>query len=325
MQARHLFTSNRLLVFIALVILVISLAPTPIFAAPDAQQAQPQGAFVYFVQYGDTVQTIAQKYNTTIQALLASNGLTSYVIYVGQKLVIPANTPVPPGFTCSYLVQYRDTLYSIAYRHQTDWYSLMRANNLYNPIIFTNQQLNVPCKTPPPSPFPTHVVQAGDNLFRIAMQYQTSMYAIMVVNHLPHPNWLSVGKALIIPYPNTVPYPTFVPTLTRAPTAAPTTGLATPTRTATPSSGGTSSVIMQNIAFVPNSLTITRGTTVVWTNLDPTPHSVTSGTPGNPDGIFDSGQKSTGEQFSFKFDNAGQYRYYCQVNGAQMTGLIIVQ
>jgi LysM repeat protein/plastocyanin len=328
METRHLFPTNRLLVLTALVILVVTLAPSPILAAPSGQQTQPQGAFVYYVQFGDTVQTIAQKYNTTIQSLLATNGLMSYSIYVGQKMVIPANTPTPTGFTCSYTVQYRDTLYSIAYRYQTDWYSLMRANNLYSPLIFTNQQLNVPCRTPEPAKFQTYVVKAGDNLFRIAIQFSTSVYAIAVVNHIPNPNWIFVGKTLVIPYPNSVVWPTFIPTPSPASSSsASSTSSASSSSSSSSSSsiGTTTSVIMQNIGFMPNTLTIQRGTTVVWTNLDPGPHTVTSGTPGNPDGLFDSGQKQTGQTFSFKFDNAGQYHYYCQINGNQMTGLITVQ
>ncbi|CAG0985301.1 partial plastocyanin, partial [Anaerolineae bacterium] len=84
-------------------------------------------------------------------------------------------------------------------------------------------------------------------------------------------------------------------------------------------------VIMQNIMFLPNPVTIPRGTAVQWKNQDATAHTVTSGTPGNISGLFRSGNLTTGQTFSFTFTTAGTFPYFCEIHGAQMTGPIIVQ
>jgi LysM repeat protein len=50
----------------------------------------------YLVQPGDTLWGIAKRYNTTVEALMRANGLTSGAINAGQTLVIPPPTPAPP-------------------------------------------------------------------------------------------------------------------------------------------------------------------------------------------------------------------------------------
>lgn len=89
-------------------------------------------------------------------------------------------------------------------------------------------------------------------------------------------------------------------------------------------SPGTNEVWMQNIAFVPASKTIAVGTKITWTNKDNATHSVVSGTPGNPDGIFNSGDLGSGGTFSYTFNTAGSFKYYC-THHSGMTGTIVVQ
>jgi plastocyanin len=88
---------------------------------------------------------------------------------------------------------------------------------------------------------------------------------------------------------------------------------------------GLNQVWQQNIAFNPSSMTVTHGTTVTWMNKDGITHTVTSGTPGHPDGRFGSGNMAPGASFQFTFATAGTYPYYCSIHGAAMTGTIIVQ
>ena len=64
--------------------------------------------------------------------------------------------------------------------------------------------------------------------------------------------------------------------------------------------------------------------TVVWKNADTVEHTVTSGTPQkDPDGIFDSGNISSGDWFSYQFTEIGQYPYYCTLHPWR-TGLVDV-
>ncbi|MCX6152382.1 MAG: plastocyanin/azurin family copper-binding protein [Ignavibacteriales bacterium] len=88
---------------------------------------------------------------------------------------------------------------------------------------------------------------------------------------------------------------------------------------------GADEVWMQGSAFNPRTKTVAVGTTVTWTNKDGVIHTVTSGIPGTPDGLFNSGNLSQGGVFSHKFDSKGTFKYYCIPHQSFMTATIIVQ
>ena len=126
--------------------------------------------------------------------------------------------------------------------------------------------------------------------------------------------------------------PTTAPTqaATTAPTQAPTTA-ATPeaTTAVTPAESGAAGqaevqVQMINTTFDPKEITVKAGTKVTWVNNDSTSHTVTSGTRGNPSGLFDSGNIPAGGTFSFVFNTPGTYNYYCTYHPG-MDGTVIVQ
>jgi plastocyanin len=66
--------------------------------------------------------------------------------------------------------------------------------------------------------------------------------------------------------------------------------------------------------FSPAALTIQPGDTVTWV-WQGNGHSVTSGTPGQPSGLFDSGVHDTNFTFSFTFPDAGTFPYFCMPHG----------
>src|SRR5262249_49093473 len=77
-------------------------------------------------------------------------------------------------------------------------------------------------------------------------------------------------------------------------------------------------VKIDNFSFGPQTLTVAAGTTVTWTNRDDIPHNVVS-----TDGEFRSKVRDTDETFSYKFDKAGTYSYYCSIH-PKMTGQVVV-
>ena len=83
---------------------------------------------------------------------------------------------------------------------------------------------------------------------------------------------------------------------------------------------GNQSVNIQNFAFNPSVITISRGTTVTWTNYDSTTHSVTS-TSGSE---LSSQYLLYGNTYSHTFYNAGTYYYHCRLH-TSMTATVIVQ
>jgi len=78
-------------------------------------------------------------------------------------------------------------------------------------------------------------------------------------------------------------------------------------------------VVMENLAFVPATLSIPAGTVVTWRNNDSSAHTVTA-----LENSFESGTLSNGGTFSFTFTQKGTYEYYCRLHPS-MTGKIIVE
>ncbi|MEC9033515.1 MAG: plastocyanin/azurin family copper-binding protein [Thermoproteota archaeon] len=77
--------------------------------------------------------------------------------------------------------------------------------------------------------------------------------------------------------------------------------------------------------YIPSTLNISAGTTVVWENNDAAAHLATSGTPdGGPDGIFDSGMIMGGATYEYEFTETGEFVYYCLVH-PWMIGTVIVE
>ncbi len=77
--------------------------------------------------------------------------------------------------------------------------------------------------------------------------------------------------------------------------------------------------------FVPPEITVSSGTTVIWTNDDATIHTVTEGTPGGAGATpaFDSSIIAPGATWDNTFDKAGEFDYYCTLHPF-MTGKVIV-
>jgi len=70
-----------------------------------------------------------------------------------------------------------------------------------------------------------------------------------------------------------------------------------------------------DLCYDPPSLIIFTGGEVIWRNDDSSSHTVTSGNIiEGPDGIFNSGLIKAGSTFSFKFEEPGQYNYFCMIH-----------
>src|SRR5215204_525303 len=107
------------------------------------------------------------------------------------------------------------------------------------------------------------------------------------------------------------------------------------TGTSTTSAGGGTSVSivsgsssLTDTAYQPNPIQVSVGTTVIWTNDDSQPHTVTSGSNGQPDNKFNSSPNfspllNPGQTFSFTFTQAGDYPYFCMLH-PNMVGTVSV-
>src|SRR4029077_11459979 len=79
-----------------------------------------------------------------------------------------------------------------------------------------------------------------------------------------------------------------------------------------------------NLVFDPASVKIQTGDQVKWT-WDSGGHSTTSGSPGMPNGIWDSGIHNGGATFTRTFNSAGTFPYYCTPHSCcGMVGTVMV-
>jgi plastocyanin len=78
-------------------------------------------------------------------------------------------------------------------------------------------------------------------------------------------------------------------------------------------------IVIENFAFVPSEVTIAPGTKVTWINKDEAPHTATS-----TDKKFNSGGLDTDDRFSFVFNDAGEFPYFCALH-PHMTATVTVK
>lgn len=90
---------------------------------------------------GDSLYKIANKFNTTVNALKEKNNLTSNTLSIGQKLLIPTTSTKNK---LTYTVKKGDNLYSIARTYNTTVDKLKSLNNLTSNTLSIGQTLILP-------------------------------------------------------------------------------------------------------------------------------------------------------------------------------------
>ena len=151
----------------------------------------------YTVKKGDSLYSIANKYNTTVDELKRINNLTSNTLSIGQVLKLPsdkASDEEKEENTITYTVQKGDSLYSIAKKYNTTIDAIKNLNNLTTNILSIGQVLLIPTSTNLET---TYTVQRGDSLYSIAKKYDTTVDRLKQLNNLSS-NLLSVGQILIV-------------------------------------------------------------------------------------------------------------------------------
>lgn len=104
----------------------------------------PAGPKHYTVRQGDTLYSISRRFGTTVDAIMAANGLPNFNIHTGQILLIPFGSSPPGPNLIIHHVQRHDTLYSIARRYGSTVSAIMAANGMRNHTIYAGQYLVIP-------------------------------------------------------------------------------------------------------------------------------------------------------------------------------------
>jgi LysM repeat protein len=176
-----------------------SFSPTPSQPIPTTCP-NPAGWGQYTILSGDTVALIASDYGITPKELMDANCLISETLLPGTILFIP---PPPATLTPS--------LAPIPTR--------------------TSVPSNTPIPCGPPKGWVTYIVQYGDTLFRISLQYGATVNQLQFANCMGSSTTIRAGQGLYVP--NTAPVvPTPTRTSTRTPippTKAPATAIPLPT------------------------------------------------------------------------------------------------
>ena len=155
---------------------------------------------IYVVKSGDTLFSIANKFNVTVQAIKNINNLSSNILNVGQELVIPKEeTPSTSGEFINYTVKAGDSLYKIANAYNTTVNAIMNVNNLPSNALQINQVLKIPTTiNEETKDYINYTVKSGDSLYKIANNYKTTVDEIKKLNNLTSNN-LQINQVLKIP------------------------------------------------------------------------------------------------------------------------------
>ena len=127
---------------------------------------------MHTVKKGDTLWTIAQRYNLTVNSILANNNISnSELISIGQEMKIPShkNAVAETNIVSQAVIDKKN-------------------NNI-------NNNISQPENTEPI----VYAVKAGDNLWNISRKYGVSVEVIIDINDLREKDLLSLGQKIEIP------------------------------------------------------------------------------------------------------------------------------
>lgn len=181
-----------------------------IIAIDDNATSTPTTYKDYVVKKGDSLYSIANKNNITVDELKKINNLTSNMLSIGQVLKLP--TQDKGEEMAMYTVQKGDSLYSIAKKFGITVDEIKSLNNLTSNNLAIGEQLMIKGSTGdgPINPeeecigtgyaepqYIMYTVQRGDSLYTIARRYNTSVDNIKALNNLTNNN-LMIGEQLKI-------------------------------------------------------------------------------------------------------------------------------
>lgn len=147
----------------------------------------------YVVKRGDTLYSIARKYNTSVDNIKSINNITTDSLAIGQIIKLPSTSNVASD---TYIVKKGDSLYSIARTYNTSVDKLKEINNLTSNALAIGQVLKLPSSNA--SENVVYTVKKGDSLYSIAREYETTVDAIKKLNNITS-NTLSIGQKLLLP------------------------------------------------------------------------------------------------------------------------------
>lgn len=147
----------------------------------------------YVVKSGDTLWSIARKYNLSVNELKALNNLSSNALSVGQRLIIGKES------SNNYVVSAGDTLWAIARKFNVSVDDIKTLNNLSSNNLSIGMTLKIPLYSNKQNEETNvYVVKSGDSLWSIARMFNSTVDEIKSLNSLKS-NVLRIGQRLVVP------------------------------------------------------------------------------------------------------------------------------
>ncbi len=149
----------------------------------------------YTVRSGDTLNSIARRFNIPLISLINSNNLAApYTIYIGQQL------SMPPGVT-TYVVKPGESIFFISQIYGVPAHIIIEANGIAPPYTIVPGQILII-----PQGVPYYIVRPGDTLYKIASKYNVILNGQLRPDLIikANPGLTSTivsGMSIAIPYP----------------------------------------------------------------------------------------------------------------------------
>ncbi|MGB8643853.1 MAG: LysM peptidoglycan-binding domain-containing protein [Anaerolineae bacterium] len=193
--------------------------------------------------------------------------------------------PLESATGCTYYIRSGDNLFRIGLLYGVSYNYLAQLNGIPDPnLIYAGTSISVPCTGSGGGGVPvaipqncgasqSYTVVPGDNLFRIAYNFKTSLDWVRSANNL-YGRVLRPGMVLTIPCPNTVQYREVPPPSGDTQPIPPPATAVPPQPGATPTPPQGVQVLIQNRQFSQQVVPVLPGTTVIWTNQDTASHTI---------------------------------------------------
>ena len=132
---------------------------------------------IYQVEYGDTLDIIANKAGTTVENIKKINGFTGdNELVVGSLIIVPKENEL---LFEKYIVQQGDSIYSISRRYNVDPNLILEVNGLNkSDYIYPNQEILIPSKN-----FTLYVTKQGDTIDKIINDLNTNYDKLLNQNN----------------------------------------------------------------------------------------------------------------------------------------------
>ncbi len=159
-------------------------------------KVNPEDYQTHEIAAADTIYSIAKRYATTADALLALNGRKDALgLKVGQRILVPL---VDETKYDVHVVEAGDSLYQISRLYHTTVAHLRALNGIEGgPDLFVGRSILVPKLNE--TIFERYIVQTGDSLYSISKRVNVGIAALQALNKLADARSLRIGQTILLP------------------------------------------------------------------------------------------------------------------------------